>query len=437
MRANVASAVFLVLLRAPVGEVGSVHTLVQQDPWWSPLDAAPASVSADGRYIAFTSYARLVPADTNKRRDVYVVDRVDGRLSLESVTISGEASEFDSGPASLSGDGRFLAYETVIPTASDSPQLEVLLRDRREGTITLVSGSVSGGRANGSSMSPKVSRDSSVVVFSSVATNLAADGDANGVQSDVYVYERTTRTIRRVSVDGTGRQPSVGASLAPSVSADGRRVAFASMAELDGNHPSGRSASSPQPFWNIYVRDRDEQRTTRLSIGLHSRPPDGSSWAPVISGNGRSVVFSSLATNLTPQDRNRSADVFLADVETAALEVISRRPDGVTGNAASGAPVASEDGRFVVFQSQASDLVCIRHCTGDTEDINLLWDVFLLDRQSRVMTRVSGDEAGEWMAPSAGAAIDGAADVIVFSSRHPTEPSDLRNDFDLFVVARR
>jgi len=437
MRANAASAVFLVLLRAPVGEVGSVHTLVQQDPWWSPLDAAPASVSADGRYIAFTSYARLVPADTNKRRDVYVVDRVDGRLSLESVTTSGEASDFDSGPASLSGDGRFLAYETVIPTASGSPQLEVVLRDRREGTVTLVSGSVSGGRANGSSMSPKVSRDSSVVVFSSVATNLAADGDANGVQSDIYVYERTTRTIRRVSVDETGRQPSVGASLAPSVSADGRRVAFASMAELDGNPASGRSGSSPQPFWNIYVRDRDQQRTTRLSVGLHNRPPDGSSWAPVISGNGRSVVFSSLATNLTPQDRNRSADVFLADVETASLEVISRRPDGITANAASGGPVVSEDGRFVVFQSQASDLVCIRHCTGDTEDINLLWDVFLLDRQSRVMTRVSGDEAGEWMAPSAGAAIDGAADVIVFSSRHPTEPSDLRNDFDLFVVARR
>jgi Tol biopolymer transport system component len=225
--------------------------------------------------------------------------------------------------------------------------------------------------------------------------------------------------------------------LSPSVSADGRRVAFASTAELDGTRPTGRAAPPAPPTWNIYLRDRDRQRTTRLSVGSSGRTPDGSSWAPAISGNGRTVVFSSMATNLTAQDRNRSPDVFLVDVETGSLEAISRRADRATANATSGSPAVSDDGRFVVFQSQASDLVCTRDCKGVAEDINLLWDVFLLDRESRVMTRVSGDEAGEWMAPSAGAAIDGAADIIVFSSRHPTEPSDLRNDFDLFVVARR
>jgi Tol biopolymer transport system component len=436
MRVNAASAVLLTLLRGPASEIGSVHTLVQQDPWWSPLDTSSASVSGDGRYIAFTSYARLAPADTNRRRDVYVVDRVDGRLTLESVTTDGEAGEFDSGPASLTGDGRFLVYETVVPTASGSPQLEIVLRDRLEGTTTLVSAGRSGDRANGSSMNPKISRDSSVVVFSSTATNLTGDADANGKQSDIFGYDRVERVIRRISIDSNGRQPPVGASLAPSVSADGRYVAFASTADLRGGAHSSTS-TSPSRIFNIYLRDRARQRTTQISAGLNGRTPDGSSWAPSISANGRVIVFSSLATNLTPNDRNRAADVFLADVEEEPLEVISRRPDRLTGNATSGAPVVSDDGRFVVFQSQASDLVCMRNCTERTEDINLLWDVFLLDRQSRAMTRVSGDERGEWMAPSAGAAIDGAADIIVFSSRHPTEPSDLRNDYDLFVVARR
>jgi Tol biopolymer transport system component len=436
MRTSTASAVLAVLLRGPLGEVGSVHTLVQQDPWWSPLDVASASVSADGRYIAFTSYARLAPADTNRRRDVYVVDRLDGRLTLESVGADGQSTDFDSGPVSLSGDGRFLVYETVVPAPSGALQMEVMLRDRREGTLTLIS-APPGQRANGSSIAPKISRDASAVVFSSVATNLLGREDANDKQSGIFLYDRAARTIQRVNIDSTGRPPATGSSMAPSVSADGRRVAFASTAELDGPPATGKPSAPPASTWNIFVRDLDRQRTTRISVALGGRRPDGSSWAPTISANGRTVVFSSLATNLTPNDRNRAADVFLADVESTSVELVSHRPDRGVANAASGGPVISDDGRFVVFQSQASDLVCTRRCTEESEDINLLWDVFMLDRERRVMTRVSGDESGEWMAPSAGAAIDARADVIVFSSRHPTEPSDLRNDFDLFVVARR
>ena len=435
MRTSAAAALLVALVHGPAGKIGSVHTLVQQDPWWSPLDTAPASVSADGRYIAFSSYARLAPADTNKRRDVYVVDRVDGRLTLESLTASGQASDFDSGPSSISGDGRFLAYETVMLSPSGSPQVEIMLRDRQDGTLTLVTRGPEGGRASGSSTGPKISRDASVIVFSSVATNLVRDADANANAADVFVYERVERTIRRVNVDAGGRQPSVGSSLAPSVSADGRRVAFASNAFFEGAQAGGRA--SRRPTWNIYVRDRERQQTKQISLARGGRSPDGSSWAPAMSADGRSVAFVSIATNLTPQDRNRCADVFLADVETGSVEVISRRPDGRPANSVSGAPTVSDDGRFVAFQSQASDVLCMRHCTPSSEDINLLWDVFLLDRQSRVMTRVSGDEGGEWMAPSGGAAIDGAADVIVFSSRQPTEPTDLRNDYDLFVVGRR
>src|SRR5687767_13592871 len=93
----------------------SVHTLVQQDPWLDPLDAATSSISADGRYVAFTSYARLAPADTNSRRDIYVLDRDDGRVTLESVTPPGTVAKADSEHPRLSGDGRFLVYCKALP----------------------------------------------------------------------------------------------------------------------------------------------------------------------------------------------------------------------------------------------------------------------------------------------------------------------------------
>ena len=87
----------------------------------------------------------------------------------------------------------------------------------------------------------------------------------------------------------------------------------------------------------------------------------------------------------------------------------------------------SSNGRFVVFQSEASDLVA-------EEDFNLLWDVFVYDRQNGTMVRVSGDPEGAWIEPSIGPSIDATGSMIAFSSRHPTGPTDTRNDFDLYVA---
>ena len=164
-------------------------------------------------------------------------------------------------------------------------------------------------------------------------------------------------------------------------------------------------------------------------------PPDGSSSDPAISRDGRYVAFASEATNLVPGDRNRSADVFLRDLRTHSAVLVSRSASGGAANGRSGNPVVSADGRFVAFQSQASDLICARRCPAAAEDINLLSDVFLFDSLTSLMVRISAGPAG-WAEESAAPQIDAAADVIAFTSRHPIDAQDDRNDFDLFIRVR-
>ena len=147
-----------------------------------------------------------------------------------------------------------------------------------------------------------------------------------------------------------------------------------------------------------------------------------------VSADGCFVAFVSDASNLVRGDRNRSADVFLADIANGAVELISRNSKGDAGNGPSGRPALSGEGHTVVFQSEASDLV------KPADDINLLWDVFRFERSTGKMTRLTTDPGGEWMESSGGPAIDGSGRIVAFSSRHPINASDTLNDFDLFVL---
>jgi hypothetical protein len=173
----------------------------------------------------------------------------------------------------------------------------------------------------------------------------------------------------------------------------------------------------PRPRSQVYVRDNLLDTTIRVSEG----------WEPAISGDGRYVAFVSGATNLVAGDRNRSPDVFLADLKAGSFELVSRSARGGSANGMSIAPALSADVRFVAFQSDASDLVCARRCGAADEDIN---------RRDHSMTRLSADAAGGWMEASVGPALDSAGDVIAFSSRHPIDAADVKNDFDLFIVQR-
>ena len=416
-------------LRLAAGQAGSFLTAPQRDPQLASFAATSVDVSADGRFVAFESYARLVPADTNDHRDVYVLDLRTKRVTLESATtgVHGDAAR-----PRLSGDGHFIVFESFSFEPGDPAyRSQIVLGDRWRETSRVVSRSPGGAPADGSSRDADISDDGRIVVFASNATNLVAGVDANGPEEDVYAFDVSAGTIERVSVAGSESRPP-GAGNSPSISGDGRWVAFAQAASTGGTAAErGRSSRRREPKL-VLVRDLVSRTIAPVSIASRGGTPDGDSWGPAISRDGRFVAFVSEATNLAGP-RNREADVFLRDLRAGATTLVSRTPEGDAANGMSGRPAISADGRFVAFQSDASNLECVKRCAPGDEDINLLWDVFVFDREKGSIVRESRDDAGGWMEASRGPALDASGRVLAFSSRHPIDAADQGEDFDLFV----
>jgi Tol biopolymer transport system component len=414
-------------------------TIPQRDTLRSWSDEPSAAVSADGQSVVFASYARLAPGDLDSRGDIYVLDRVSGHVTLESVTAGGGRIGSDCVRPGISRDGRYLVFDCTVSRDGQPPAVAVVLRDRWKDVNKVIAGTTSGVDDNAWTADAAISEDGRVVVFESTMTDLVAGRDENSVGRDIYLFDVPTGVVRRVSLDSAGRQASEGSSFSPAVNADGRYVAFTSTAELDGDpdRSGGASAASRRPFSQVYVRDTHLNVTRRVSVCPRGAAPNGRSWHPAISGDGRYVAFVSDATNLVPGDRNRLADVFLYDTSNGSTVLVSRSVKGSAANGASALPAISSDGEVVAFQSDASDLVCARQCGAAVEDINLLPDVFLFDRATAAVTRISSDRTGGWMAPSVAPALDASGRVVTFTSRHPTDASDDQNDFDLFVRVPR
>jgi Tol biopolymer transport system component len=403
-------------------------TVPQGDRGRTLVGSSSADVSGDGRFVAFESFARLVPADTDNNRDVYVLDRTTGQVTLET---GGATGWTDGGRPRLGRDGRWLVFEAEALTGDDRViRVDIVVVDRIAGRTSAVR-AADGGVPSGSSYSPDISDDGRVVVFSSAATNLISGPDANGPLEDIYLFHVPSGSIRRISVTTAGVQPASGFSFSPSVSADGTAVAFTSSAVLsDARRPS---PTSDGILRQIYVRDERLGSTTQISVGAGGSWPDGASARPALSGDGRHVAFTSEAANIVKDDRNRVSDVLVHDRVTAKTTIVSRATDGLGANGRSTSPAISYDGRFVAFQSDASNLICGRKCAGSTHDLNLLWDVFVWDRETKASVRVSDDPLGGWNEPSVGPTLDRHGAIVAFASRHPMDASDRENDFDLFV----
>jgi Tol biopolymer transport system component len=405
----------------------SLVTVPQGDRGRTLIGSSSADVSGDGRFVAFESFARLVPADTDSSRDVYVLDRTTGQVTLETGGLTGWR---DGGRPRLGRDGRWLVFEAEAMTGDDRiVRVDIVVVDRTSGRIVAVR-AADGGVPSGSSYSPDISDDGRVVAFSSAATNLVSGPDANGPLEDIYLFDVPSGSVRRISLTTAGVQPASGFSFSPTVSADGRAIAFTSSALLSDVRRSSQTTDSN--LRQIYLREDRQGTTTLISVGAGGSWPDGASARPAISGDGRYIAFTSDATNIVKDDRNRVADVFLHDRGTAKTTIISRATDGVGANGRSTSPAISYDGRFVAFQSDASNLTCGRKCAS-THDLNLLWDVFVWDRETKANVRVSDDPLGGWNAPSVGPALDRHGGIVAFTSRHPMDASDRANDFDLFV----
>ncbi|MBP2235259.1 Tol biopolymer transport system component [Sinorhizobium kostiense] len=192
------------------------------------------SISADGRHVAFTSSAsNLVAGDTNGFIDVYVRDLQLGTTTRVSVDSSGDEANGDSNfleLPSISADGRYVAFSSEASNlvAGDTNGVsDIFVRDLHLGTTTRVSVGSVGGQANGGSFEASISADGRYVAFSSDASNLVA-GDTNSVE-DVFVFDLQRGTTTRVGVAPSGGQAN-NESFLPSISADGRHIAFNSVA---------------------------------------------------------------------------------------------------------------------------------------------------------------------------------------------------------------
>jgi Tol biopolymer transport system component len=251
-----------------------------------------------------------------------------------------------------------------------------------ESTI-LVSAPPSGPHQDAPSAEAAITPDGRFVAFSSAASNLVAE-DANGLP-DVFVHDRLTGTTTLESRASDGSQGSLWGSADPSLSADGRYVAFMSMDHLTGGTGD---------YMDVYLRDRDTGTTLRLSEAPSGEGGDYPSVNPQVSADGRYVAFSSRASNLgLPDENGHTSDVFLYDRVDGTLELISRSAAGDEGNDDSFRPSVSADGRYVAFDSRASNLqVCC--------DSNNWPDIYLRDRLTNTTQRVNESAGVQGNGPS-------------------------------------
>lgn len=392
-----------------------------------------SAISADGRLVAFYSFASdLVAGDANFSSDIFVRDRQTGLTTRVSVASDATEANGASFNPSISADGRFVAFYSVasnLVAGDTNNAIDVFVHELQTGLTTRVSVSSLGAQSNGESLNPALSADGRFVAFASVASNLVV-GDTNFVR-DIFVHDRQTGSTTRVSVSSAGAQgaQASGGSFDSylSISGDGRLVAFHSAAN---SLVTGDTNGWP----DVFVHDRQTSQTIRVSVDGAGTQGDSASYSPNLSSDGRFVAFHSFASNLVPGDTNAAYDVFVRDLQPGGgVTRVSVDSSGAQPNGPSNTRGArmTGDGRFVVFDSAATNLV-----PGDTNNSD---DVFVHDRQTGATTRASVSTAGAQatslcLYPS-------ISDSGRFVSFHSTAinlvPGDTNNVGDVFVRDRQ
>jgi Tol biopolymer transport system component len=306
-----------------------------------------------------------------------------------SVSTVGSQADRDSYAAAISADGRYVVLNSIarnLVPGDTNDASDVFVHNRTSGQTTRISVSTGGRQGNGSSDSAAMSANGRYIVFASSASNLV-EGDSNHA-SDVFLHDEASGVTSRVSVSSRGRQAN-GPSFMPAISADARYVAFQSFA-------SNLVRGDTNGLTDVFVRDLATGKTTRVSLNSRGRQARCNisaceSTQPALSAHGRYVAFQSSATNLVPHDTNRLGDVFVRDRRTGRTTRVSvdsrgRQGGGDRTNNGSNAPAISPNGRYVVFHSADSNLV-----RGDT---NRVFDIFLHDRRTHRTTRISVSSSG-------------------------------------------
>ncbi|NIX78463.1 hypothetical protein HB375_17895, partial [Microvirga sp. c23x22] len=381
-----------------------------------------ADFSRDGRYVIFESSAtNLTTTDTTGDTGLFRKDLWTGTITSLSTAADGEQGNGGSWMAQLSADGRYAVFQsaaTNLATGDTNGKYDIFWKDLKTGIVALVSTAADGTQGGGNSYRPVLSADGRYVVFESEAANLVANDTNNA--PDIFRKDMLTGEIVRLST-ASGAVQANGDSFEAQLSANGRFMVFASSA-------SNLARGDTNGTYDIFYKD-----LTTGAVSCLSTAPDGASGnarssTAALSADGRYVVFNSNASNLVANDTNNAPDIFRKDLVTGEIVLVSTAANGTHGNNHSFDAKISADGRYVVFESEADNLV-----PGDT---NNRYDVFRKDLVTGEIVRIStaaNGAAGDDDSNEANISPDGR--YVLFSSQATNlVPGDTNTSEDVFLV---
>jgi Tol biopolymer transport system component len=383
------------------------------------------TLSGNGRYLAFTSNAtNLVPGDSNSADDVFLLDLQTNEMELVSVSTDGvTAGNLASSGPSITSDGRFIVFQsnaTNLVENDTNNKTDIFVRDMVNKTTVRASLGNAGEEANNTSMIASISDDGRYVAFYTSATNLIAN-DTN-MFSDIFVRDLQENTTICVSVRSDGSQISSG-HYAPRISGNGQVVSFySSGTDLVENDTNGKA--------DVFVHNIVTGVTSRVSVGTGNVEGNNSSNTSSISYDGRYIAFESTASNLVADDLNSMADVFLHDTTTGETILVSKHTNGTQATAASSNSTMSSDGKYIVYKNSSDTLV--------DNDLNGFADMFMYNTETGQTTRVSlGNGGNESNGNSSGGfrpSISTDGNLVVFDSLATNlVAGDTNNKSDVFI----
>ena len=335
-----------------------VTVMLSRNPFGVPASGVSElpKISADGSTVVYQSAATdIVDGDTNASIDVFVWERITGlttRVSVDSFGAEANSNSSDTYGPAISAEGRYVAFTStasnlVTIAGGGVNRAHIYRHDRTTGGTIRVS------VANGANLTPglllsttpSISGDGNKIAFRSAASNLVT-GDTNTI-TDIFVRTIGTSVTARVSLTSTGAQIASGTVAEPSINRDGSSVVFTHTGNVTGT-------VTAQP--NVYLRQITAGTTGRISNQVVAASAGGC-YTPTFSGDGNLIAFSSWDAGLVTGDTNGSEDVFVFDRTAGTMRRVSAAADGTQANLDSFSPVMSFDGKVVAFDSGASNLV--------------------------------------------------------------------------------
>ena len=397
------------------------------------------STSGDGKFVCFESLNHFTKGDSGIDQDVFVHNRKSGKTSRASLKSNGKEASgaANSDSCSMSGDGRFVAFrsDASLVGKDQNGANDIYRRDRKTGKTRLVSVKSNGTQVNYDSADPRISANGRFVVWDTDGP--FSDGDTNST-TDVYRRDMKTGKTVRASIRNDGSQPNDESEL-PSVSADGRFVAFQS---YDG----AMTADTDYQFlvdFDVFVRDLRNHKTIRASLSSNGNEPSYPNQSPpsnvsstnaTISANGKFVAFVSFGVYNGHDDNLNGNDVFIRNLAAHRTSVVSVKSNGQQATGSSGYtdpyPLSiSSTGRYVAFDSLA------RLTSKDTDGVG---DVYRRDRidHKTILASVksNGNPLGSTDAALPGISLDGH--WVAFASQDPYSSADKNHVEDIYERGR-